>query len=102
MIESKIIQELGRLQDLIGRQLEKSKTYQEQRFTVSEAKEKDMFLGSLAGRIDRLTRFQGQDAESPAQRKLDEFEHITGIVERAVNSTAFSGQRAEMKVLPTG
>jgi hypothetical protein len=72
--------------------------YAAQRFQLTPAKERDMFINSVWKKVDKLRgyRFSDQDAESPVERReraLQELENI--MVQQKMSYTrAMDNQRA--------
>ncbi|ORZ35361.1 hypothetical protein BCR44DRAFT_1127276 [Catenaria anguillulae PL171] len=68
-----------------------------QRYTMNDAKEKDMFLSQMAHRVSRLTdcRMEDQAADGPGVRKAAAFTEVDQALDRmaALSSHLMDGQR---------
>ncbi|KAJ3046030.1 hypothetical protein HDV00_003779 [Rhizophlyctis rosea] len=94
--EQQLIADLEKLHQRIGQRDETK--MQEQRFSVSSKKQKDMHFASLAARVDRAEerRMSNQDALAPHQLKEQKFAEIERAMDRM--SPALTEQRASPRV----
>ncbi|KAJ3158152.1 hypothetical protein HDU86_003104 [Geranomyces michiganensis] len=67
-----------------------------QRYEVSPAKQRNMFMSTLSTRVDRLAdrRLGNQDALSPAQKKEESWSELERILDGV--TTGMAGQRASL------
>jgi hypothetical protein len=70
--------------------------YASQRFHLSSAKEKDMFMNSVIKKIDKLRsyRLENQDADSPTERRERSWREVEKIVAKMQYSPSMNYQRA--------
>ncbi|CAG8749484.1 3932_t:CDS:2, partial [Acaulospora colombiana] len=93
--EQLLVQDLTRLTN----ELTKTYThpaYASQRYQLTPAKEKDMFMNTVIKRVEKLQsyRMNDQDADSPKERREKAWKEIEVIVNKQQNSSYMNNQRA--------
>jgi len=70
--------------------------YAAQRFHLTSAKERDMFMNSVIKKVEKMGsyRLNNQDADHPAQRRERALQEIDQIVRKMSYSPAMDSQRA--------
>ncbi|KAJ3411826.1 hypothetical protein HDV05_001668 [Chytridiales sp. JEL 0842] len=91
--ESREVRLLKDLTKLHSELMDASKKMETQRFVLSPAKERDMFMINVMGRLDRMEdrRFGNQDAVNPNIKRESD---IADIVEKLQKNEGFVDQRA--------
>jgi hypothetical protein len=74
--------------------------YAAQRFHLTSAKERDMFMNSMIKKVEKMGSYRlgNQDADHPAQRRERALQEIDQIMLKMSYSPIMDSQRARMTV----
>lgn len=102
-MSSRRIEEMTHITDMVARSMNRPR-FARQRFYMSAAKERDLFMNNLLNKVDRLEgrRLVNQDAEVPRSRaEYAELDHIFAQLHNA-KQHQFENQRASFSTSRVG